>query len=210
MADEEAGPRTQKVCRKCSTVSDTVGDFCPNCGTPYAKRGPMAKRRARRDPWSRRRKIITAVALLVLLLGAAGAGAYLKIEHDNDVEADRRAEERREEQEQQDEQDAQEVEEEADKLQATLRTATVKELEQAITKDARSRVAEGIVDGPIMRTECTPEPGEDPEDPSVTRASYSCIAVNEENLAEGTLRGPAFSGTIDFDKGSFTWHLGQE
>jgi hypothetical protein len=41
-AEEPQDPQT-KVCRKCSVQTQTVGDYCPNCGTAYAAKRLFAK-----------------------------------------------------------------------------------------------------------------------------------------------------------------------
>jgi hypothetical protein len=75
-----------KVCPNCSVQERTTGNFCPHCGSSYLrKRTPEAARRA--GGLTKRAKIIGGVALAVVVLGGAGAGAALKINHDNDVQA---------------------------------------------------------------------------------------------------------------------------
>lgn len=39
-------PAPERVCRRCSTVATTTGDFCPHCGASYVRRrrGPQLSR----------------------------------------------------------------------------------------------------------------------------------------------------------------------
>lgn len=201
-----SGP--QRVCRKCSAISDTDGDFCPHCGTSYQRNSLLPRPRAKTTRWSRRRKTLTLVIPLLLLVAGIGVGIYLKIDHDDQVAAERRAAERKKEEAAQrrkaEEARQKKAEEE---LQTAIRDSSVKQLETAITKDARERVGQGVVDGPIKRTECSPNAGADPTDPDVSSATYECIAVNKETGTQ--IEGPRFSATIDFDSGDIRWHLGE-
>jgi hypothetical protein len=193
-----------KVCPKCSVQEHTSGSFCPHCGAPYERR---------RRRLSKRAKVITAAVLAVLLLGGAAAGVVLKIRHDDQVERDNaeaRARERAEQQrlsaEQEAEAEAAAVEAESEKLQVDLREDLVKDLEKSVTKDAQKRVTEGVLDGPILRTECAPAAGESIEDLSVDTAAYECLALTEET-GSGSGRGYDFSATLNFENFSYTWEL---
>lgn len=69
----DAPPR---ACRKCATVSETSGDFCPQCGTAYERR-----RRGWRTR-SKRTGIVAVVALAVVVLGGGGIATGLKVSAD--------------------------------------------------------------------------------------------------------------------------------
>ncbi|MGE4427518.1 MAG: hypothetical protein AB7G37_13795 [Solirubrobacteraceae bacterium] len=74
-----------RLCRRCSAVTATSGEFCPHCGARYARRGrPWAG-------WSRRTRRIVVGVVVVVLLGGGGTAVAL------DVRADRAAERRAEE-----------------------------------------------------------------------------------------------------------------
>jgi len=59
---------TTKVCRQCSTMSETEKTFCPECGTPYF-RGPEASNvgtAAGRSNWKAEVSVVLGVIGLVL------------------------------------------------------------------------------------------------------------------------------------------------
>jgi hypothetical protein len=207
----------QRVCRKCSAITSAPGDFCPYCGTAYRRRGPLKQSRNRVASWSRRRKALVFLLPLLLILAAAGVGTYLKIDHDNRVQAEReeQAEERREaaaERERKRQQAAEReraVDAEFDRIDRQLRRETVGGLEKAVTEDAQEAVNTGILEGPILRTECDPAPGETPMDLSVSTASYDCLAIYKEDT-DGTYTGWTYTADVNFDTGRYSWSLGEE
>lgn len=207
----------QRVCRKCSAITDAPGDFCPYCGTPYRRRGPLKKARTRVASWSRKRKLLAFGLPLLLLAAGAGVGTYLKIDHDRRVEAEReeREEERREAAAER-ERERREAAEDERRLQASLdraerdiRRDTVAGLEKAVTEDAQEAANEGVLDGPILRTECDPAPGETPMDLSVSTGLYDCLAIYAED-ADGTASGWVYTADINFETGRYSWSLGEE
>jgi uncharacterized protein HemX len=207
----------QRVCRKCAAISHARGDFCPHCGAPYARRGPLRKTRTRIARWSRKRKALVFGLPLLLLLLAAGVGAYLKIDHDNQVQADRERQEEarrqaaaeRQREREQAAQEERELQADLDRIDRQLRRKTVRGLERAVTEDAQDAVNDGILDGPILRTECDPAPGETPMDLSVSTAAYDCLAVYKIDT-DGTYTGWTYTANINFDTGRYSWSLGEE
>ena len=191
-----------RVCRKCAVQSHTTEARCPNCGASYL-------RGLRRFQRRRTRVLVVAVPVLVLLSSAA-AGAYLKIEHDADVRERREAAEQRARDEaearEQAKQDEAEQQAALDELEIETRESAVKELEQNIESDAEENVAEGILDGPILETQCDATTGA-PEELETTRGEFDCLAANERS-DDGTIEGYRYSGSIDYESGELRWRLG--
>lgn len=205
-------PAPERICRRCSTVAATAGDFCPHCGASYVRR--------RRNPLGRlgRRGRRLAVAAVVLAsLGGGGTAVALKVRADDRAEqreraaADRRraadrAARAREARETAAAAAAQEAADEEERLQRQLRTFTVRELRKAVTKDARGRHAEGVLEDRARSTSCENTDGAE-DDLTETSGEYSCIAVTETD-GDGGSRGYRFTARVDFEEGSFTWRLG--
>ncbi|WP_297617252.1 hypothetical protein [Nocardioides sp.] len=198
-----------KVCAHCSVQTQTSGEFCPNCGKGYA---------TRRSGLSRKAIALTLGVVLIVCLIATGIA--LKVRHDRDQAdeavalADRKAEEA----------DALEAQEVADAAEAAqearqeakaaaaraerrLRMNLVKQMQGSITKDAKERVADGELEGPIYYTSCDPLGGGSVDDLTALTTTFECIAVNEK-LDGGQFRGWVFSATANWDEGSWTWRLG--
>ena len=55
-------------------------------------------------------------------------------------------------------------------------------------------------------TDCENTDGNE-DDLEEDSAEYSCIAVTDVD-ADGSSRGYRFTARIDFEEGSYTWHLG--
>ena len=209
-----------KVCPHCSVQTETSGDFCPSCGKGYANRRRGISRKA-----------IALTLGLLLMVCLIATGVALKIRHDRDQTreavalADRRAEEAAaladreaeeaaalEVQEAADAADAakearQEAKAAAARAERRVRTELVKQMQDSITKDAKERVADGDLEGPIFYTSCDPLGGGSVDDLTALTTTFECIAVNER-LDGGQFRGWVFSATANWDKGSWTWRLG--
>ena len=81
----------------------------------------------------------------------------------------------------------------------TERVAKV-ELQRTITKDARKQVAEGLLEGPILKTSCQRVGGG-----SGATKRYECIAVTERS--GGTESGHSYQATANSNTGRVTWKL---
>jgi hypothetical protein len=199
-AETDAAPQpVPRVCPKCSAQETTTGEFCPHCGASYLRRRRRLGKRA---------KIVAAAVLSLLVLGGAAAGVVVKVNHDHKVAADKKkkaaaAEAARQQAAARDAEKRLE-----DQTQRRLRASVVKELERSVTKDAQQDVSDGLLDGPILRTDCTPT-GTSADDLNVSAATYSCLAVNKDNFDDGTSSGYSFTGNVNFDDGTYTWHLGR-
>lgn len=200
-----AGNAAVRVCRKCSTQSQIVGEFCPNCGARFTRRGI-----------GRRRKIFIGLIAVVLLAAGGAAGIVLKINHDNQVRAEKHREALRAQkvalaaevaqQAQQAQQAAQQAQQQ---VQIDERKAIVNALQNSVTQDAQKDVNNGILNGPsITKTVCTPVGGGNLQDTLADHTgNWSCLAINQ-TASDGTASGYGFSATINYDTGSYTWHLG--
>ena len=196
-----------KVCPKCSVQTQTAGSFCPHCGASYAGGSKFPK--------LNKRVILAAVSVLIIAM--AGVAIALSIQHNNQVNSEKAAAVAAEEA--QKERDAEEArasaaasasaaaKEEADSAERLKRTAIVTALEASVLKDAKSRVGKGVLDGPITRASCTPLGGGSTDDLTAITGTFECIAVNKTE-ADGSESGYRFSGTVNWNETSYSWHLG--
>lgn len=207
---EQQEPRT-KVCRKCSVQSLTAGGYCPSCGTPYIATRRLAK--------VKKRTVLISAAVLIAMI--AGIGITLNVQHTNQVNAEQAAAEA----ENKRQADAAEAEkkrqaeatraaaaataakEAADASKRELRKLIVTSLEDSVKKDAESRVTKGVLEGPITRASCTPLGGGSSDDLTAITGTFQCIAVNKTET-DGTSSGYRFSATVNWNDGSYSWHLG--
>lgn len=199
-----------RVCAKCSVQTQTPGDFCPHCGNSYVGR----------QPWLGRKAVIGIVAAVVLVGGTAAA-ATAKVKHDRDQERQAAAAERREAaqaaaEKAQEEAEAQEAarrqrreaKSAAEREERQLRSKIIRQMQKSITKDAKERVADGELEGPIYYTSCDPLGGGSVDDLTALTTTFECMAVNEK-LGGGQVRGWVFSATANWDEGSWSWQLGR-
>src|SRR3954453_5580511 len=189
-------PAPVKVCPQCSAQAQTDGAFCPHCGASYI-------RKRRRTRLTRRGRIARVVALTIVLVGSGAAGLIFKLDHDKRAHAAAVASQQKRDEAKR-RTDAKAA---ADRLERSNRADLVKQLEKSITKDAQKDVNNGVLTGPILRTQCDPTGGTNPDDLSVTSADFSCMAVTSEST-DGTAHGYSFGATINYDKFNYTWQLG--
>lgn len=196
-----------KVCPHCSVQSKTDGDYCPHCGASFVHG---------RKGLSKRTKVIVFSIVGVLVLAGAGVGVAQKISHDNQVTEDKQraeaaakaaAEQRK--QEEAAAKAAQDQQDLKDSLERSVRRSSVREMRKSITKDAKKRVAEGVLDGPIYGTQCNPVGGGSQDNLEAKTTKFECLAINKKN-GDGTVEGWRFSATMNWDEGSWTWRLGAD
>jgi hypothetical protein len=94
------------------------------------------------------------------------------------------------------------------------RSEVMDEMSAAVLVDARRRVRQGELDGPIRRVECEPFPrtvegvGAD-RDLSRRRGRYSCIAVRSEfgrsEASVGGVIGHQYRSLVDFETGRYAF-----
>ncbi|SEN30048.1 hypothetical protein [Cryobacterium luteum] len=190
-----------RVCSACSVQSQTQGEYCPNCGKGFLKA----------NAWKNRRVRVAAIVIAaVVLLGGAGAAIATTVAHNNEVvAAEASAKAARIEKDKVAARLAAtaKAQEEADDAERAIRLSMVGEVEGSITTDAQKRVSEETLEGPILRSSCTPLGGGSTDDLTALTTTFSCIAISKEN-ADGTASGYRFSATVNWNDGSYTWHLG--
>lgn len=210
MTDEQSTPATDtpevvapapvtRICRRCQAQATTTADACPICGRRYMRRRPS-------------RKLVVIASVLVVVIGGGAIAAV--------VEAGRRADQRererialvkqradaaRERQEAAAAKAAQERED-SDALEVSMRKLTERELRTSIVKDAQSRFYAGELDDRASHVSCDNTDGH-LDDLDSNSGEYSCIAVTNKT-ADGSSEGYRFSARVDYEEGSYTWHLG--
>jgi len=189
-----------RVCHKCSVQSQAAGEFCPHCGTPFMRRGRRFGKKS------------LAAVVAVLVICAAATGIVLTVRHNHAAHAKAvaaAAAQRKAIAAQQAAAAAAAAKEAADKQERQRRAGLVASLESSITKDMRKRVRDypDLYDGPILSTSCTPLGGGSTDDLTALTGDFECVAINKKNN-DGTESGYRFSGTINYNDESWTWHLG--
>ncbi|WP_375492412.1 hypothetical protein [uncultured Jatrophihabitans sp.] len=86
------------------------------------------------------------------------------------------------------------------------RKSLIDALEASVTKDAKKDVNEGVLDGPIKKTECDPTNGS--SDLLTASNTFECTAVTKIS-SDGTESGYVFSATVNWTGESYSWHLGR-
>lgn len=183
-----------RTCRRCSTTTSVPGDFCPSCGTSFVRRSRRPSRRT------------VIVATVVAVLVGAGAAGLLVKQHADQQTADRAAA-ASERLDRQRAGDAAAAQVEADAAERSARADLVEALQDEVTKDAKEKVDDDLLEGPILYSSCTATGGGSTDDLTALTGTFECLAVNEEN-ADGTASGYRYSGTADWGSGSYTWRLG--
>jgi hypothetical protein len=105
--------------------------------------------------------------------------------------------------------DARKAQAAQDAVTRSVRRSLVNDMRKAITKDARGRVADGLLDGPIYGTQCDPVGGGNLSNLDAHTGRYSCLAYNKKN-DDGTIEGYGFTATVNYEKFSYQWHLGNQ
>ena len=88
------------------------------------------------------------------------------------------------------------------------RARLVREVERAITRDARARVRAGKLDGPILATECQINPPSQrplERDLSVRRMVYECLAIKARDPAGEFVVGHSFEARVDYRSFRYAW-----
>ena len=190
-----------KVCRFCSVQSQTDGSFCPNCGKSFVR----SKTRG-----SRKLRLFALAAVAIVMLAGGATAVSLVVAHNNEVAAEQRVADKAEAAKAAEAAHVAAREQSrkaADVAERAERKTTVSAIETSITTDAQSRVDSGALDGPIIKSSCSPLGGGSTDDLTALTTTFTCIAINVEN-ADGTASGYRFSATMNWDSGSYTWHLG--
>jgi MoxR-like ATPase len=149
-----------------------------------------------------------------LLVAGSATGLVMKVSHDNEVTNQRvaaAAAQKRTADAAKASADAAAaavaVKQAADDTTRTERKDAVTEMEASILKDAKARVRAQELTGPILSASCTPLGGGSADDLTALTGTFECIAVNKKN-ADGSSQGYRFASTINWNEGSYSWHLG--
>ncbi len=217
MTTQAADSDTQtqsRVCRRCSTIAQAPGEFCPQCGARYTSR----------QRFSRRTRWIMLAGAFIALLAAGGATAAVVIHHEHVVTARKRAlaarratakaaaaraqREAREQTQRISENEAKAAEQ-AEHREVVQRESLEHALETAITKEARERVGDvpgGTPEATVYKTECVHASGGSSQELNGSATgTFTCVAVTNEPPGS-TYTGYGYTGTIDFQTGTYTWH----
>jgi hypothetical protein len=193
-----------KICPVCSTQSRTTADECPNCGASFIRNRTVRMRR-RFSGMPKRRRRIMLIGLAVVLIAGIGTAVGLKINHDNDVAAEKAADRKAAEEEAKAKEDEAQKTQEAQDNELAIRKLLVGELEKQVTKDAAGSASDGVLDGPILRTQCDPEGGV--VDPAAVSQAFSCLAITSED-ANGLAEGYRYTANANYQNYSYSWRLG--
>jgi hypothetical protein len=88
------------------------------------------------------------------------------------------------------------------------RRSLVRDVERAITRDARARARAGKLDGPILATRCEINPPSQrprERDLSVRRMEYQCLAITARDPQGQFVVGHSFETVVDYKRFRFTW-----
>jgi hypothetical protein len=196
-----------RICRKCSTQSQTAGDFCPHCGARYTKRKRSKKGRA----------LLFGLPSALLIVAAIVAVA-LVVHHNNQVAAHNRQVAARKHaavvaaaqkaaaaraKRLAAAKLARQLAQAEKRLENSERASLVSSLQSAVKKSAVTDVTNGLLDGPILKVQCQPASA---VDATAKIATYTCLAAT--SITGTTLHGYDFTGTINLNTSDITWRLG--
>jgi hypothetical protein len=88
------------------------------------------------------------------------------------------------------------------------RRELVRDLERAVTRDARARVRAGKLDGPVLATECEINPPSRrpvERDLSARGAEYDCLALISRDPEGRFVTGHTFEARVDYRRFRFSW-----
>ncbi len=88
------------------------------------------------------------------------------------------------------------------------RYALVRDVERAITRDARARVRTGELEGPVLATECEINPPSQrvvERDLDARGSEYECLAVTRRDPEGRFSVGYSFDARVDYRRFRFTW-----
>jgi hypothetical protein len=203
-------------CPACGVESHTYLEHCPACGTSYSEPPPLLSRRARLGLAGTLMALAVDALVLVAVVPSIEGSKHERAVADLAAKRKQVAGERaRVIAEQRPHRARSSTHENVrageDKRLATRR-ALVRDVERAITRDARSRVASVALAGGLVRTtECGPVRRDLPRDEldvSKPIGRYDCVAVTQDVVQDGKVVakfGVPFVAAIDFRRGRFTW-----
>ena len=172
------------------------------------------RRASRRVRWGLLASALGVAAAVAVLAPRIDDGKAERAESDRRARAEQRARRVRELQAEQRPRTIRASDGAAPVVGVRERERLVATLTAAVAGDARRRVREGALEGPVRRGSCEPYPrtvgGVAPErDPTVERGSYACVAVTSD-LPRATTRaggviGHPYRALVDFTTGRITF-----
>lgn len=189
-------PATTKVCRSCSTQTETAEANCPVCGKSYVK-----------EPWltTSRAIAIGAVAGCLVLL-AVGILSWRSYQSNKEIAAQEAAQAEQEaarqaELQRQADAAAERQAREAAAAQQVIsqRRSSVDYIEKSVLKSAQRDSTNGEIDGYPYKVRCQVAPGSSMDNVNKSITKFVCFAFTSRTL------GHYYNVTNDWDTGRFTW-----
>lgn len=205
MAELEGAPQEEpmnpaapvtRVCRNCSTQSQTTEANCPACGKSYVK-----------EPFFTTSRIIALGAVVGLLaLLTLGAFSWRTYQNNKEIAAQEAAEAQAEAARQAELQskaaaaaEQQEREEAAARLILAQRKSSVDYIEKSVLKSAQRDSDNGDIQGYPYKMRCNVAPGSSMDNVNQSTTKFVCFAFTSKTL------GHYYNVTNDWDTGRFTW-----
>ena len=201
----------ERRCPECGAVQRDAGRRCEACGADFVAHVPRTR--------SRRPLIIAA--LLAVVLAAVAIPIVAGMRDDASAERERAAVQQRERIDRErvrQVRDSQPVRANGPALAqgadpVAHRADLLAGAQDAITEDARARVAAGTLDGDIEGTECAVFPATDArraaeQDPATEAGRYDCVAYTSRlESAQGrtAIFGHPFWLVIDYPRSRYVW-----
>jgi type II secretory pathway pseudopilin PulG len=94
-----------------------------------------------------------------------------------------------------------------DTAERALRATTVTEIEDSVKQMAQTHADDGVIDGPILDSTCSPVSGGSTDDLTETTTVFECF-VGTEDIGNGQMRGYTYNATMNWTSGQYTYALG--
>ncbi len=102
---------------------------------------------------------------------------------------------------------AQREQDREDREERNSRRETVTEIEESISEMAEGHIAQGILDGQVISTSCSPVAGGSLEDLTEQTTVFDCFVATEDN-GDGTMYGYHYHSTMNWNSGDYTYGFG--
>lgn len=100
-----------------------------------------------------------------------------------------------------------EEEEQKERQERQDRRESVTQIEESAGEMATGHVEDGVLDGEVLRVDCSPVAGGSVDDLTEKTTVFDCFVSTEEN-DNGTNSGYSYHATVNWDSGHFTYGLG--
>ena len=101
------------------------------------------------------------------------------------------------------------AEKEADDRERATRALSVDGIQDSIKKMAEGHASDGLIDGPVLDTSCSPVDGGSTDDLTETTTVFECFVSSKDN-GDGTMSGYNYHATMNWSSGSYTYGLGKD